>query len=137
MTNFLTAEEIDTKIDNKIDIDRRVTALEQIAVSVKDAQRFDRRIALGIMSIFVAAAIAFFTLTQSDISSIKTDLAILQDDVETLKDDVEIMKDDIEILKDDVEIMKVDVEIMKVDVADLKKGQTRIFNILETEGMIQ
>ncbi len=125
----MAAEEFYT-INTKLDIEARVKALEQIAVSVKDAQRFDRKIALGFMSVFVAAAIAFFTLTQSDISSIKTDLAILQDDVETLKDDVEIMKDDVEIMKDDI-------EIMKVDVADLKKGQTRIFSILETAGAIR
>ena len=99
----MAAEEFYT-INTKLDIEERVKALERIAVSVKDAQRFDRRIALGIMSVFVAAAIAFFALTHRDLSSSKTDLAILKDDV----------------------------EIMKVDVADLKKGQTRIFSTLTT-----
>lgn len=66
------------------------------------------------------------TTVKSDISEIKTEVKEIRVDVDILKTEVKGIRSDVDVLKTEVKEIRTDVDILKDDAVQLKVGQKRI-----------
>lgn len=66
------------------------------------------------------------TSVKSDISEIETEVKEIRVDVDVLKTEVKEIRVDVDILKTEVKEIRTDVDILKDDAVQLKVGQKRI-----------